>query len=350
METLEKQDEAEDTQLLEIFDGEIDGILALEPDPEDWDFDPLSTLCPDDAAIILTAMDANETARGRLGFAGREALKNRMFVALRWAEEHFEEGRGTPRERFLRIVVDRAGRRFREQFSRRGLREEYEDEKRIDAACADERALTSYLEDVHDALLRERPGKRHWRIPGYSDEDFAGEVRLALLGMARAGRDAFRPHEKAACAATDVFIDRFAYRLRRKRFISEALTPRRMQELLEGLRERYPTPEELVLRKNTGEAARRVRERAKAMLSRTQRRWLDAFELDVATHDDINYARVAETFGHRNRSSAMRAVRAIAKAFRAAGAHEVLDNLPQTPRRRAQLRLVKNPARLVDED
>ena len=197
----------------------------------------------------------------------------------------------------------------------RALRAELEDDRARDAAASDDAALVAYEAKWRGRLERlQRVHRGRWRVPGLSEEEVRDQLTLGLIEAVRV-----LPEGEPGRAGKEwgLVVLRGRLRALRRSFRLDTVCASVDDP---PLLSRPRSFEEQFLEREADMARDLARERAQRSLSRTQRRWLDAFERSVSAgaifeaSQQPNLSAAARLLG-KDRSSAQRAYRELQSCF-----------------------------------
>jgi hypothetical protein len=241
----------------------------------------------------------------RLGRASVAALRARLGEALERTDAH---------EPLVRLRQQLEAE-HRARHSSRALRAELEDDRDRDAAASDDAALVAYEAKWRRRLQRlQRVHRGRWRVPGLSEEEVRDQLTLALIEAVRVSPEA---EPGRAGKEWGLVVLRGGLRALRRSFRLDTVCASVEDPPLLSLPRSF---EEQYLEREADATRDLARERAQRSLSRTQRRWLDAFEQSARAgaifdaSQQPNLSAAARLLG-RDRSSAQRAYRELQSRF-----------------------------------
>ncbi len=302
------------------------GIVRSAPEPAGIVLGPAARQALDHACGGLDELD--------LGRASRLVLAAEFAEIVPWAERHLDPARGT----LTNFVLALARRHVAEHRAEHGARLalERQDEVERDDARSSQEHRDKYVVDWRkriEKMVRQHP--RFWSVPGYAPvedgiDEVARELVVRLLDAISDPQNPLEAFAQAGASATLRFLVRQRTRLRKHTKLH--VVPDRLDPCAIG--PHTATPEEQLAH----EEQLRLRDRLLSELfapsehdplSKTQRRWVDAFAKAARESRDDGWGLAAAVARARDkdRSSATRALAEIRERLGGDDTAEVLADL-----------------------
>lgn len=255
-----------------------------------------------------------------LGRASRRVLEGDLSQATNWAIDQWQQDKGDFVQ-FVQLAMRRTMRAFDESMSPSALWRELRDQEERDAAVLQgSNGCTQFLAAVDRRLHGLRHGApNRWYVEALDPDDLHQEVAIEVLEALSQGIHGFEQYERPGKEATLILIYSVRARLLRQRQKERRWRARS----IERGESASPTPEQLLIDHDRKNQIATWPRRLRALLSRPQQRWLDAFLRDAAQNGTQRWVHAATRLG-RDKSSASRAVELLQSKLEVLNARELL--------------------------